>query len=1149
MTEPERVELEIVLCSGDIARVATPFVVCPHYEGLPLAGAAKAFDRLADCWLARALELGMISLTLGRIFPIALEQFVAEPLPVEMLLLVGMGEPGAMTPDDLRFLFSNVTIAVEAMGGTSFASALVGTRRKEFSIETAVRAFVEGVLDGHQRLIAIAAQSPRTGERLTATAKRTLSVMLVIDDERKFAEIEEAFGRAAEDYAAELQVTTRRGEPLGAAGPGEEGGDAEERDEEELVTLLRVTRRGGPAISDSRPEFDVYEFSAACDRSVVTLREHEISRFLLQKIPERLIGAKNAGLRDRLARFLQALVAPRDFGGLLTAADCLTVEVDEAAARIPWEMMAHRTQSGRTRYLGGQILISRQMRSASGPPPSSPPPLNRQLRILVVADPAAGELALPRAREEGWAVVEMIERACRAWEGVYDFRVTIRVGSAQDGDQELERRLGRYAAQDGRFVESAAACEPVEIAMLLVDEQFDLVHYAGHGFFDEARRSAGWVLDRGYRVTARELFCVRQVPRLVFANACYSSVVPENAVEPADGAGQRSRLVGAAQAFFARGIPNYIGAGWPVDDYWGRVFAEQFYARALGLSTKAGAAAREPDTIGKALLGARRTTFQMSGDDCATWAAYQHYGRAQDRLLASAGASRPGFDREAPTPGESVAAAVASEASAGEGRREGDESAELVYFNGVDAETGRYAVAPMTIAELGKIARARPNVGAFAVTRGEQARSFGLPPGVNYRKIEEAGWGVIFFEEAPRDVADALKPLLDRRKAQAGALFKTLSYKRGEETREWRRRYNVTPGSLDPQAIPYYLLIVGPPDQIPFEFQYLLGVDFAVGRLAFDQIADYERYAASIVAYEEPGSAPINGKEVVYWGTRHPGDEATELSATELVTPLAQGVAGATPRLATPVNEECAFAERLLLGDDATKAALVATLRGPKPPAVLFTASHGMEVGSGRPRQREIQGALLCQDWQGFGRIGPDAYLAAADVPDDANVRGLIAFFFACFGGGTPELDQFLLDPDQAGRLQPLAPQPFIAALPQRLLGHPGGGALAVVAHIDRAWGYSIRPPKSTAAQIGPFRESLHYVMRGEPVGHAVKDQFGGHFASLSTTLLSAVSPTAAASSRMSDKDLVAYWLQRNDAQNYVTLGDPAARLRVADLT
>jgi hypothetical protein len=31
---------------------------------------------------------------------------------------------------------------------------------------------------------------------------------------------------------------------------------------------------------------------------------------------------------------------------------------------------------------------------------------------------------------------------------------------------------------------------------------------------------------------------------------------------------------------------------------------------------------------------------------------------------------------------------------------------------------------------------------------------------------------------------------------------------------------------------------------------------------------------------------------------------------------------------------------------------------------------------------------------------------------------------------------------------------------------------------------------------------------------------------------------------RPSDRDLVTWWLQRNDAQNYVLLGDPAARIR-----
>ena len=40
------------------------------------------------------------------------------------------------------------------------------------------------------------------------------------------------------------------------------------------------------------------------------------------------------------------------------------------------------------------------------------------------------------------------------------------------------------------------------------------------------------------------------------------------------------------------------------------------------------------------------------------------------------------------------------------------------------------------------------------------------------------------------------------------------------------------------------------------------------------------------------------------------------------------------------------------------------------------------------------------------------------------------------------------------------------------------------------------------------------------------------------------LSPTAPAGDKLSDKDLVNCWLERNDAQNYVMLGDPAVRIR-----
>jgi len=474
------------------------------------------------------------------------------------------------------------------------------------------------------------------------------------------------------------------------------------------------------------------------------------------------------------------------------------------------------------------------------------------------------------------------------------------------------------------------------------------------------------------------------------------------------------------------------------------------------------------------------------------------------------------------------------------------DSDDLVYFNGIDAESGQYAVKPQTVDEIAKLARANPQVDRMRALRGEtEMRSFGLPPGVEYKQLDQAGWGAIFHENAPDDVKAALKPLIDKRARQASSLFKILDYKAGEQVRDWYRRYEIRPGSVDPEVVPYYLLIVGPPDGIPFEFQYLLGVDYAVGRVAFGAADGYARYAESVAAYETAGAVQ-NAKQISYWGTCHLGDGATKLSSSLLIDPLANGNPSLPGRLKKPLHTEFGFERQLQLADDATKDALLETLGAKKPPAILFTASHGMLVGPGRPQQQAVQGALLCQDWPGFGTIKSDHFLAATDVPDDANLNGLVAFFFACFGGGTPKVDQFILDPAQlCSTLPPLAPEPFMAALPQRLLTHPKGGALAVIAHIDRAWGYSIQAPKMTGAQITPFRSSLGSIMIGDPVGHAVKDQFGGQFAALSTALLSAISPGAP---KMNDRDLVTYWLERNDAQNYVTLGDPAVRLKVDKL-
>ena len=469
---------------------------------------------------------------------------------------------------------------------------------------------------------------------------------------------------------------------------------------------------------------------------------------------------------------------------------------------------------------------------------------------------------------------------------------------------------------------------------------------------------------------------------------------------------------------------------------------------------------------------------------------------------------------------------------------------DLVYFNGIDPETGEYAVEPTPIEDLAKAVLANPGFEDYESLHSDRAVPFAPPYGMSLDNLAQVGWGIILPEGTPDDVRAALQPLIDHRRATAGGLLKVLDFVNGEQVRDWYRRHRISTGNFEPELVPYYLLLIGSPTGIPFEFQYLLGVEYAVGRLAFDTAAEYAAYVRSVIEYET-ASAVRNAKEVAYWGTRHAADPATNMSCSDLIGPLARGIDDPdAPSLKKPVHEQVGYARRLMAADEATRGNLLATLTSGRPPAVLFTASHGLWPGPGSADQHRLQGALLCQDWPGFGAIRPEHSLTADALTDSVAVGGMIAFVFACFGAGTPVVDQFRKDPKDPKSALKLAEQPFVAALPRALLSHRNGGALAVIGHVDRAWSFSIRPPGAAGPQIRTFINALTYTLAGAPAGFALQQHFGGRYSALSVDLLNVLSPTAAVAVPLSDRELANRWMERNDAQNYVMLGDPAVRIR-----
>ncbi|MDF1514127.1 MAG: C25 family cysteine peptidase, partial [Anaerolineae bacterium] len=235
----------------------------------------------------------------------------------------------------------------------------------------------------------------------------------------------------------------------------------------------------------------------------------------------------------------------------------------------------------------------------------------------------------------------------------------------------------------------------------------------------------------------------------------------------------------------------------------------------------------------------------------------------------------------------------------------------------------------------------------------------------------------------------------------------------------------------------------------------------------------------------------------------------------------------------------------------ATKAGLLTALHDTQSPTLLFTASHGVEYEATDPHQRDLQGALLCQDWQGDRKSIPVEHLVAAqDINTKVNLSGSIAFLFACYSAGTPQFDSFYrMEFKTQGTA--ITKKPFVAALPQRMLRLQHRGALAVVGHVERVWGSSFLAMGNTSLsgdraqhvkQSAVFESALDQLLMGYPIGSAM-DYLNIRYAALSTELTNLYHEIGDAPSTLQAYELAELWTANNDARGYIILGDPAVRL------
>ena len=415
--------------------------------------------------------------------------------------------------------------------------------------------------------------------------------------------------------------------------------------------------------------------------------------------------------------------------------------------------------------------------------------------------------------------------------------------------------------------------------------------------------------------------------------------------------------------------------------------------------------------------------------------------------------------------------------------------------------------------------------------------------------IDELGWAVLLADDDPmrEAIRRALGPLLEQRGRQTRARFTRSEYavKPGEKAQEFLKRHGaLARGVEDADRMPYYLLIVGDPERIPFEFQYALDAQYAVGRLHFEgatreeTLAMYARYARSVVEAES-GQWGLPRQAVIF-GPRHEQDPVTAMLARNLIEPMIQELS----RPGLTVEE---WRVTPVVADVATKGHLLRLLGGDRRPALLVVAAHGTSYPKGHQDQYDEQGSIVCVDWQpNTGPLTDNEYLAGRDVPDDASLLGMIVFTVVGFSAGTPKLEnQVRNEPPRE-----LSDRAFLSRLSQRLLGHPRGGVLAVIGHVDTSWSDTLqefadapdgaKQWKSEGSDT--FVGTVSRLVRGFTVGSAM-DFFNTRYAQTAAELVDRLlTPTLQGGFNGKRDRLIN---EAIDVRNYIVLGDPAVRVAV----
>jgi hypothetical protein len=397
----------------------------------------------------------------------------------------------------------------------------------------------------------------------------------------------------------------------------------------------------------------------------------------------------------------------------------------------------------------------------------------------------------------------------------------------------------------------------------------------------------------------------------------------------------------------------------------------------------------------------------------------------------------------------------------------------------IDAWTGEEAASGRFAADYETWALARSSYG--------QPPQRPEPPDPANWKDPEVGWGLVLPERAglsPDQLATADDVPEPVRQLVADRDGKVLRYRPGSTFADWTLRdyagggdllNAASPAGTGPLQLPKYLLIYGPPTDVPWRVQYALNPVRCVGRLDLDG-QGLENYVTAL--RDEWSTAATSYSSPVVWAVDHGGGDITTLMRDTVAAPLYDALRG-DEEITAPVFLDGSSVP-------ATGAALAEALASNRP-SLVVTSSHGMtgplhdtdamRITVGMPVDQHrslVSPDLLLSAWQPDGAVWFAQACCSAGTESPTMYQGL-------FEAGST-LDQTLTGVAAVGAVT--------APLARALLGaaHP---LRAFVGHVEPTFDWTLSFPPNRQALTSDLVNALYTrLCLGDPVGLALSGYF-----------------------------------------------------------